>query len=241
MENVLLRLAKNGYHRLQGLAHKGDKITCPCCGKKFRDLRPINYQVGSCWVCFSYPRTRAFKLLLDDYLSDKERVRFLHIAPEAVLNKWLSSDSRVEYIACDKRMAGYEYPENVIDADILALPFEDNSFDFVLCSHVLEHVKRDRVAIGELFRVMKPGGEGIIQVPIDEDLTVTREESESENLTPQEREQLFGQFDHVKKYARDFLDRLRRGGFTVTEIDFPADQKQKYGLNPNEPILHVKK
>lgn len=239
--NSLLKPAKNIYHILEGIKHRGNNITCPCCGRTFRALRPIPYQSGSCWVCFSYPRTRSYKLLLDNYLKDKNKVQFLHIAPETTLNKWLSSDSRVDYTPCDKRMAGYDYPQNVRDADITALPFDEDSFDFLLCSHVLEHVKQDRIAMGELYRVLKPGGEGIVQVPIDNDLTITDEELESENLTPQQREKRFGQFDHVKTYARDFLDRLRAAGFAVREINFSQEEKLKYALNEDEPIIWVTK
>lgn len=237
----LLRLVKNIYHHLEGIKHRGDNFTCPCCGRKYRNFRPLPYGEGSCWVCFSYPRTRSFKLFLDNYLKDKVNVRFLHIAPEAVLNKWLCSDSRVDYTPCDKRMPGYEYPSNVKYADITALPFDDNSFDFLLCSHVLEHVKNDRVGISELFRVLRPGGEGIVQVPIDYDRTTTDEELESENLSPQEREARFGQYDHVKIYGRDFLDRLKDVGFIPRELTLSQEEKRKYGLNNHEPIIWVNK
>ncbi len=236
-----VKLAKLSYHWLEGLLHKGDKVICPCCGRSYRSLRPLASGPGTCWVCFSYPRTRSFKLLLDKYLTDKQNVRFLHVAPEKTLLKWLSSDSRIDYTPCDKRMPGYSYPENVLNADITDLPFDDNSFDFLLCSHVLEHIKQDRRAISELFRVLKPGGDGIVQVPIDNSLTTTDEESDSENLTPQERAKRFGQFDHVKRYSRDFLDRLRQAGFIVQEKDFSLTDTTKYALGENEPVIMVSK
>ena len=127
-----------------------------------------------------------------------------------------------------------------VKADILDLPFEDELFDFVLCNHVLEHIEDDAKAMSELFRVLKPGGIGIFQIPQDLSLDQTFEDS---NITsPEERAAHFGQYDHVRIYGKDYFDRLRKVGFKVDEIDYSAqlspDLVEKYCLAKGE-ILPV--
>lgn len=234
------------YHFFLAVIYCGSKYECPCCGRKFRKLRVINNnkngRKGACWYCGSYERTRAYKLYLSDYIEGLDhKIKFLHIAPEEQLYQFLYKNPCIDYIAGDKRMPGYYYPQGVVDIDILKLPYEDQSFDFVMCSHVLEHIKDDRTAITELNRVLKSGGLGIIQVPIDENLDITDEETFDENLTPDERFVRFGQYDHVKLYGKDFFDRLRMGGFMVEQILFSENICLRYGLNDNEPITIVYK
>lgn len=234
------------YHFVLALIYCGDKYECPCCGRKFRKLRVINNnkngRKGACWYCGSYERTRSYKLYLADFISHLDhKIKFLHIAPEEQLFQFLSNNGSIDYTAGDKRMEGYHYPKSVVDVDILHLPFEDNSFDFVMCSHVLEHIKDDKTAIAELNRVLKSGGMGIIQVPLDDKLDITDEEGFDENLTPAQRLARFGQFDHVKLYGKDFFDRLRQGGFEVEQFVFPGSVRERYGLNDDEPITVVYK
>jgi SAM-dependent methyltransferase len=95
--------------------------------------------------------------------------------------------------------------------DITALQFPDESFDAVICHHVLEHIPDDRKALAELYRVMKPGGWGSISVPMKGAVTL----EDPSIVDPERRRQLFGQADHVRQYGWDFLDRLRAKGFTV--------------------------
>ena len=90
-----------------------------------------------------------------------------------------------------------------------------HAFDTIICSHVLEHVPADAKAMSELFRVLRPGGVAIIQVPYADDCAETDEDPSVTD--PLERERRFGQFDHVRIYGRDFADRLRRAGFVVDE------------------------
>ncbi len=105
-----------------------------------------------------------------------------------------------------------------VKADICALPFDDNSFDMVFCNHVLEHIPDDRKAMQELYRVLKPGGLGIFQIPQDLSRAVTFEDA---TITDKkERAAIFGQYDHVRVYGIDYFDKLRSIGFTVKEIDY---------------------
>lgn len=167
-------------------------------------------------------------------------LRVLHVAPEACLRERLTGLPGVSYTAGDKFAPGYEHPQGTMELDITDLPFTDECFDLILCSHVLEHVHDDRSAMRELYRVLAPGGSAILMVPFDADRAVTDEDPQVTD--PQERIRRFGQFDHVRQYGRDYADRLRAVGFTVLEDPLatrlsPADVF-RFGLLRNE-VVHV--
>ena len=127
-----------------------------------------------------------------------------------------------------------------VKADITKLPFEDDSFDVVFCNHVLEHIPDDTKAMQELYRVMKKGGMGIFQIPQDLNRETTFED---DSITdPKERAKIFGQYDHVRVYGRDYFDKLRSIGFTVDEVNYTeklsAELSDKYRLMKGE-ILPV--
>jgi len=133
-------------------------------------------------------------------------------------------------------------PKNaMVKEDITQTSFNDDAFDIIFCSHVLEHIEDDRKAMKELFRILKPGGFAILQVPIKD----TKETFEDFSVTdPKERENLFGQHDHVRLYGRDYKDRLQKAGFHATVDKFvekldPAIIK-KYAL-PQESIYFCTK
>ena len=107
-----------------------------------------------------------------------------------------------------------------IKADICDLPFLDNSYDFILCNHVLEHIVDDNKAIRELYRVLKKNGVGIFQVPIDYNRDTTFEDFSVTNK--KERNKLFGQYDHVRIYGLDFFDRLQKAGFSVERCEYTS-------------------
>lgn len=164
--------------------------------------------------------------------------RILHVAPDKCLRERLQGTPGVEYVAGDKMEPGYDYPAGTIYMDITEIGFPDNHFDIIICSHVLEHVPDDRKAMRELLRVLKPGGLAVLLVPLsreqktDEDLTVT---------DPEERKRRFGQFDHVRQYGRDYFDRLREEGFTVTVLK-PIDwltrmEIFRFGLRFEEELV----
>jgi len=130
-----------------------------------------------------------------------------------------------------------------VKADICNLPFEDNTFDFILCNHVLEHIPDDTKAMQELYRVMKVGGMGIFQIPQD----LSREKTFEDNTITdkKERAKIFGQYDHVRIYGRDYFDKLRSVGFKVEEVDYTATLSEaeidKYRLAKGEIIPVVYK
>ena len=131
--------------------------------------------------------------------------------------------------------ADIESPLAKVKMDIHEMPFEDNKFDVVLCNHVLEHVADDMKALAEIKRVLKPGGWAILLVPFFKpvpDITF----SDNSITNPREREKIFGQSDHVRKYGKDYSTRLAMSGMEVDEdkFAFALDAKVKFrmGLSP---------
>lgn len=163
-------------------------------------------------------------------LLEERPLRFLHFAPEESFTRLLRSRPNVEYVSAD-----LDSPLAEQKADIQALPFPDESFDALLCSHVLEHVEDDRRAMGELHRVLRPGGWGIVMVPQHGGLAETLEDPSVD--TPQERLETYGQADHLRLYGRDFQDRLRAAGFDVEVTEYaqelPSELRTRYVLGPD--------
>lgn len=157
----------------------------------------------------------------------------LHFAPDALERK-LRTSPNLTYISTD-----LDSPEAMIHMDITDIPFNDHTFDVILCSHVLEHVPNDRKAMSELYRILKPGGWAILLVPIDFDRDTTFEDPSV--VDPKEREHLFGQHDHVRRYGRDYLTRLEQAGFIVRQEKYAHELDslavQQYVLPSSEVIF----
>ncbi len=128
--------------------------------------------------------------------------------------------------------------------DIHNMPFENNTFDVILCNHVLEHVENDILALKEIKRVLKKSGYSILQVPFYHPLpNKTLEDKSITNSL--EREKKYGQSDHVRKYGKDYNKRLTLIGFKVDENNYinklSEDLKMKYGLPKSEIIFIASK
>ena len=125
-----------------------------------------------------------------------------------------------------------------VKMDVHDIPFEENSFDVVICNHVLEHVEDAHKVMTEFYRVMKVGGWGIFQVPI---VLIIQNRRRSTIIDPRERERLYWQDDHVRLFGLDYGKRLEAAGFKVTEDDFiyQLDPKlvERYAL-PRGEILY---
>jgi SAM-dependent methyltransferase len=135
--------------------------------------------------------------------------KMLHVAPEAVLEERFRPLLGAGYVTADLLAAKVD-----VRMDITNIQYPDASFDFIYCSHVLEHVPDDRKAMREFRRVLSSNGVAILTVPITADQTVEDPSIED----PKERLRLFGQEDHVRRYGRDYASRLKEEGFSVTEI-----------------------
>lgn len=219
---------------------KGNNFTDPIDGNSYRKFLPYGYgkqrENALSPGTLSLERHRQMWLYLQnetDFFDKNYRV--LHIAPEQEFLRRFKKMTNLEYTSADLYS-----PIVDVKADILDLPFEDNSFDVIFCNHVLEHIIEDQKAMSELYRVMKPGGWGIFQVPMKNSLEKTYEDFTITD--PKERQKHFGQYDHVRWYGMDYFERLRKVGFQV-EANFyskkfsEADRK-RYGLRENE-ILPV--
>lgn len=208
------------------LALKGNTYTDPIDGKSFKNFLPYGYGNQRNNVLspstLSLERHRLLWLYLKnetDFFTAPKKV--LHFAPEQAFYKRFRNQKNLDYTTTDLNS-----PLADVKADICNLPFEDNSYDMILCNHVLEHIPDDTKAMQELYRILKPGGMGIFQIPQDLKRDVTFED---DSITdPKERARIFGQYDHVRVYGRDYFDKLRSVGFSVVEEDYtkkiaPAD------------------
>lgn len=217
---------------------KGDTVKCPICEGSFRKFLPYGYTKKTgrdnvlCPKCLSLERHRLMWL----YLNEKTDfftwdLKVLHIAPEQCFYKRFKSLSNLEYITAD-----LESPIADFHFDVQEIPFEQASFDVVICNHVLEHVKDDRKAMREIYRVLKPGGFAILQVPMDNQNPRTMEDPNV--INPKERERLYRQKDHVRLYGLDYADRLKETGFVVNQIQYAKQISpvlvEKYRLPKNE-------
>ena len=198
----------------------GNKFTDPIDGNTFRAFLPYGYNKIRNNVLspstYSLERHRLLWLYLKNETSFfKAKLKVLHFAPESALMNQFKKLKNLSYHTIDLNS-----PIADIKADICDLPFLDNSYDFILCNHVLEHIVDDNKAIRELYRVLKKNGIGIFQVPIDYNRDTTFEDFSVTNK--KERNKLFGQYDHVRIYGLDFFDRLQKAGFSVERCEYTS-------------------
>lgn len=222
---------------------KGNTYTDPIDSKSFKSFLPYGYGKQRNNVLspstLSLERHRLLWLYLKnetDFFSVEKKV--LHFAPEQAFYKRFRKMSNLNYVTTDLNS-----PLADVKADICNLPFKDNEFDIILCNHVLEHIPDDRKAMEELYRILKPGGFGVFQIPQDLNRETTFEDDSINDK--KERAKIFGQYDHVRIYGRDYFDKLRSVGFKVEEVDYTArlseDDIIKYCLAKGEIIPVVKK
>jgi predicted SAM-dependent methyltransferase len=241
---------------------KGSRFTDPIDGKSFRMFLPYGYgnqrnnvlspstlsleRHRLLWL-YLQNETDFFQPELDSYfpVTQNKRIKLrkdaetssalkvLHFAPEQEFYKRFKKQTNIEYTTTDLLS-----PLADVKADICNLPFEDNAYDIIFCNHVLEHIPDDTKAMQELFRVLKPGGMGIFQIP--QDLSRVSTFTDDTIVDQKERAKIFGQYDHVRVYGRDYFDKLRSIGFKVIEEDYTQkiapELVEKYCLAKGEII-----
>ena len=245
LPRTLLQRVAGWMMPLVGLFYRGNRYACPLCGKRYRKMLPYGYvtqrENALCPHCLSLERHRLLWLYLERETELFESLpRLLHIAPEVCLMRHF----KPRYKSSPERYqtADLESPLADLHFDIQQIPLADESFDVVICNHLMEHVEDDRKAMRELHRILKKGGWGVLLSPVD----LTRQTTfEDDTITdPEERTRIFGQYDHRRLYGNDFADRLREAGFEVEDLDYAAslsdEERTRYGL-PCDHIYLIRK
>lgn len=223
---------------------KGKNVECPVCGGHFKKFLPYGYvdkrENALCPKCLSLERHRLLWLFLQEKELLTKELKVLHIAPEQPFIKRFRKNKNWNYTTGDLLS-----PLADVKFDVQNIPFEDESFDLVICNHVLEHVDEDSKAMSEFHRILKKGGNAVLQVPMNINSETTDEDPSITD--PKEREKRFGQYDHVRMYGMDYFERLRKVGFKIVDSDIyfvknlPEDKKSLYRIPEYELVPYVEK
>lgn len=227
------RIARGLERRAQMLRHRGHAVRCPICELDFSRFRDDwDRAEALCWRCGAHERHRAQWLLLErrpELLAGATAL--LHFAPEWTLRRRLAQTPGLRYVTADLTQ-----PDVDVHLDITAMELGDDSFDAVICSHVLEHIPDDAAAMRELRRITAPGGWCLVMVPLD--LSRARTYEDPSITEPAERHQAFWRSDHVRLYAPDVAERLAQAGFSVETIaprlEFGDDLCRQCGIGEAE-------
>lgn len=227
------------------VVYKGNKVECPVCKKSFRKFLSYGSNVAHrenvlCPYDLTLERHRLMWLYLQnksDFFT-KPNLKVMHIAPEQCFHKLFKNQKNLDYTTGD-----LVSPIADLHFDLHQIPLEDNQYEIIFCNHVMEHVTDDLKCMQELYRIMKPGGWGIFQVPIDTNRTSTYEDWSI--TTPEEREKHFWQYDHVRLYGTNYPHRLAEAGFTVETVDYSKEISpelfERYRLPKGEMLYIVHK
>ena len=218
--------------------------TCPICNSKSSTFLPYGIfprRNALCPVCGSLERHRSTYLFLTEETNIfDEDIKMLHIAPEAIFAEIFSAKENINYLPVDLDDENLYVEEKM---DIQDINYPNNTFNFILCSHVLEHVPNDRKAMKELFRVLKPYGNALISVPIRKSSNETYEDPAIN--TPELRRKHYGQEDHLRYYGLDFKEKLEDAGFEVVTDDYIKNLDKniikKYSLSYDDHLFFCTK
>lgn len=216
---------------------RGDQRYCPCCRGHFRTFWPSgvkNEPDTLCPQCSSLARHRLLWLFFGQRPELFLRpLKLLHVAPEPIFENFFKSRPGVDYLSAD-----LDSPPAMVRMDLTRIEMPDESFDAIVCCHVLEHIPDDAKAMKELRRVLRRGGWAILQTPVETSRAVTYEDPGI--TSPQDRFVHFGQEDHVRVYGRDYVDRLRAAGFDVAihriQEQLGPELTRIFGLDQHEEI-----
>jgi SAM-dependent methyltransferase len=187
---------------------------CPICESEVQGFLPHGdppRDNARCPGCGSLERHRLDWILFRDHtdLFDGSPKTMLHVAPEKCLVPRLRSIPNLAYVTADLNPS-----KGMLCMDLTHIKLPDDVFSIIYCSHVLEHIPDDRKAIAELYRVLKPGGWAVLQVP----LSAAKTNENPAIVDPEERKEHFGQHDHVRRCGPDYIERMRAAGFSARPI-----------------------
>ncbi len=241
---MLIRLSYV-FKKFAPLIYKGDAVECPVCERSFSKFLSYGSKVTHrdnvlCPYDLTLERHRLMWLYLNQKSNffTKPDLKVMHIAPEQCFHKKFQAQKNLDYTTGD-----LVSPIADLHFDLHDIPLEDNQYEVIFCNHVMEHVKDDLRCMQELLRIMKPGGWGIMQVPIDSTRTTTYEDDSI--TSPEEREKHFWQYDHVRLYGLNYPKRLEEAGFEVETIDYKKELSDaafdRYRLMKSELLYIVRK
>lgn len=205
----------------------------------YKEAEMLNADEYSCPHCGASDRERMYALYLENIYfkqNDTRDMTFVHFAPEASLKNFLGSYIFKEYRTADLMMEGVDDKADLTNL----IMYKDNSVDFFICSHMLEHIPDDTSAMQELYRILKPKAKAILVVPI---LLGLDEIYEDDSITSEEDRLLhFWQEDHVRMYSKEgYIKRLTKTGFKVQEYgekEFGSKTLKQTGIT-SKSILYI--
>lgn len=230
----VVRMTASAIYQARVWYYAGSTHYCPVCQSHLSMFVSGGTKTRSnveCVACGSRERHRRDWLYVEKHtdLLDGRPKKMLHVAPEASLAKRFQAAPNIDYLSGDLDPA-----LAMVKMDITDIQFPDNTFDVIYCSHVMEHIPDDRLAMRELYRVLKPGAWAIIHAPITQKQTF----EDPSVTTPEERFRVFGQSDHVRIYGEDYVDRLRESGFEVAVEhfieSFSQEEVERLGLQSDQ-------
>ena len=182
---------------------------CPFCHKKvlFESLSSNKRKNVRCPICNSLERHRfLYNIYKKDFLNSTKKLSILHTAPERCIARAIIKNKNIEYYPIDICPEIYKWI-NCKKEDVTCLTYKDNSFDCIISNHVMEHIVDDNLFLKECLRVLKPNGILYLTFPISTSLEKTVEDKNIK--TDEERLKYYGQADHVRRYGRDIIDKLK--------------------------------
>lgn len=223
---------------------------CVVCGNNIAEFCPggisegifaVHHIIGGgyrrnckCPHCGTIDRVRWQYYVLENY-TDISRIagRVLHFAPERVIETYIKRNEQIDYYGCDIVQGKAMHVVDITD-----IPYRDNTFDYVICNHVMEHIVDEKRAVSEIKRVLKGNGKFIFSFPICADMKTYEDKAIA---TPEQRLKAYGQKDHVRLYGNDFVERFERYGLKI-EIYSPKDKLDdtlidKYGFIEDDIIM----
>lgn len=182
---------------------------CPICKNKnvFMPFGIVQRPNAQCPVCRGVERHRfLYYIYQKEFLEKKSPIKIMHTAPEKCISDLILNKKNIEYFPTDLHPENYTFI-NCTKEDVTDLTFADESFDFVLSNHVMEHILDEEKFLSELTRVLKKGAKLILTFPIDIKLKETFEDKNIQ--TDEDRLKFYGQEDHIRVYGLDIIEKLK--------------------------------
>lgn len=255
-QNLLSKFLVNRY-RIQYRKYSGNIFTCNFCGASYNKFAPsfpakqdaealsLNNVIAGygeniiCPNCLSTARERLVLAMLQSSVPVFGK-KILHLSPEKKIFNYIKKHAQVT--TADLAPGFYKVIDpGIQQQDLTQLQFEDACFDIIIGNHILEHIPDDQKAMTELFRVLKPGGHAVLQVPYS---ATNSSIIESPGIySPALQSAKFGQKDHVRIYTLPgYIERLQSAGFIVEIFDeIKLHQLYRNAIQEKEVFLLISK